>query len=350
MNEMSKVLGVVAMEPKGEYSSSTYYEKLNVVTYEGSSYVAIKASNGVEPNNTEYWQLLSEKGKDQELPRNSKYIGYIYAAEQNKQSIEYITELLTRYKNAGFKESQMLININNDGSIKEDASKFSGYNTIANELNIPITSIKFHGKYTATGYQEAILDCLEYFPNVDTVFVFNEQSDKVYNNGLNLPNIIKSNFSNVKKVGFTVAYNMAFINNDTSTSNWNEIGEYYDLIGVNVYPSCSSYNDAPLCDYEKVLEAFNNPKFLLPWKKEIWVTESGVLPYWQMMELPENYDSTLLTDTTKTTEPQYLFYRALNESNIAKMAKKIIPWYIESGMSDENHELFDILENIITNR
>lgn len=57
-NEMSIVLGTVAMEPKGEYNSETYYEKLNTVLYNDSTYMAKKASTGVLPTNTEYWQLI----------------------------------------------------------------------------------------------------------------------------------------------------------------------------------------------------------------------------------------------------------------------------------------------------
>ena len=39
MNEqMSVVLGTVAMEPKGEYSAEAYYEKLNTVLYNDSTY------------------------------------------------------------------------------------------------------------------------------------------------------------------------------------------------------------------------------------------------------------------------------------------------------------------------
>jgi len=57
-NQISEVLGVVAMEPKGEYNADTFYEKLNVVTYNKSSYVAKQKTQGNLPTNTTYWQLL----------------------------------------------------------------------------------------------------------------------------------------------------------------------------------------------------------------------------------------------------------------------------------------------------
>ena len=52
----------IAPLPKGEYSSSATYAKLDVVSYNGSSYMAIKAvPTGTVPTNTTYWQLLAEK-------------------------------------------------------------------------------------------------------------------------------------------------------------------------------------------------------------------------------------------------------------------------------------------------
>lgn len=250
----------------------------------------------------------------------------------------------------GFKESQMTIYINNDGTLTEDKTKFTEYNNIANSLNIPITSVKFHGKYNAINYQNTILDVLTYFPNATTVFVLNEQLDKVFEYGLGYPSVIKNNFPNIKKVGFTTNYNSGFYGNNVTQSQWESIINVYDVLGVHMYPSVSSFSNPSNCSYDKVINSFNNPTFICPWTKEIWITESGVLPYWQMMELPENYLHDKLTDKTFNTEPQKIFFRALNNCNMAQRATKIIPWFIESGMSDPKHELFDILENIIKNR
>lgn len=288
--------------------------------------------------------------KVDELSRNNRYVAYIFCDNEYRQTIAYVTELLERSANAGFKESQMTIHINNDGTLVEDKAKFIQYNDIANKLNIPIKSVKFHGNYSATNYESVIIDCLNYFPDCEVVFVFNEQSQHIYQHGLSLPTLIKTAFSNVKKVGFTFAYNQAFVNNNITNSQMNSISEAYDLIGVHMYPSCSTYVDSANCTYERVLNAFNEPSFLLNWNKEIWLTESGVLPYWQMMELPENYDYSVLTDRTRTCEPQYLFFRALNNCNFAQRCKKIVPWYLESGMSDPKHELFDILHDIMLGR
>lgn len=62
MSRIYRTLGTVAMTPKGEYDSSAYYERLDIVIYNGSSYVAIQSTNGNLPTNTTYWQLLAQKG------------------------------------------------------------------------------------------------------------------------------------------------------------------------------------------------------------------------------------------------------------------------------------------------
>lgn len=54
-------LGPVGINPRGEYNSETEYEKLDVVTYQGSSYVAKQSVVGQVPT-TEYWQKLVSGG------------------------------------------------------------------------------------------------------------------------------------------------------------------------------------------------------------------------------------------------------------------------------------------------
>ena len=42
-------LGKIGLKPRGEYSASAAYEKLDFVNYEGSSYVALENCIGVSP-------------------------------------------------------------------------------------------------------------------------------------------------------------------------------------------------------------------------------------------------------------------------------------------------------------
>ena len=55
-------LGRVCIVPKGTWSNATAYTKLDVVTYQGSSYMAIQNNTNKQPTNTSYWLLLAQKG------------------------------------------------------------------------------------------------------------------------------------------------------------------------------------------------------------------------------------------------------------------------------------------------
>lgn len=49
---------------KGAYSGATAYVIDDAVSYNGSSYICIQASTGNLPTDTNYWQLLAQKGAD----------------------------------------------------------------------------------------------------------------------------------------------------------------------------------------------------------------------------------------------------------------------------------------------
>jgi len=48
----------------GEYNPSTTYYKYNIVSFDGSTYMAIRETQGDSLDDTFYWQLLSERGRD----------------------------------------------------------------------------------------------------------------------------------------------------------------------------------------------------------------------------------------------------------------------------------------------
>lgn len=61
---MSRVitLGPVGFKPTGAYNNTREYKKLDVVIYQGSSYIAKSDSIGQLPTNTTYWEMLVQKG------------------------------------------------------------------------------------------------------------------------------------------------------------------------------------------------------------------------------------------------------------------------------------------------
>ena len=55
-------LGKVALTPRGAYSSTTTYEKLDVITHNGSSYIVLQSCTGQTPPNATYYQAIASKG------------------------------------------------------------------------------------------------------------------------------------------------------------------------------------------------------------------------------------------------------------------------------------------------
>lgn len=58
-------IGKIGMTPKGTYNASTAYEKLDVVSYNGSSYVALDNCTGIAPTNTSKWMILAQGNASQ---------------------------------------------------------------------------------------------------------------------------------------------------------------------------------------------------------------------------------------------------------------------------------------------
>ena len=55
-------LGKVAYTPRGEYAADKTYQPLDVVSYEGSSYVALAETTGVLPTDETYFALVAARG------------------------------------------------------------------------------------------------------------------------------------------------------------------------------------------------------------------------------------------------------------------------------------------------
>ena len=77
-----RTLGPVGLNPLGDYNSQTEYEKLDVVLYQDSSYIALKPVQGIVPTNAEYWQKLVsggyESGSTLERPTSNIMVGKLY--------------------------------------------------------------------------------------------------------------------------------------------------------------------------------------------------------------------------------------------------------------------------------
>ena len=51
-------LGQVGLNPRGAYDSATAYNRLDCVSYDGSSYIALAVNTGIASTNTSTWYAL----------------------------------------------------------------------------------------------------------------------------------------------------------------------------------------------------------------------------------------------------------------------------------------------------
>lgn len=131
-------LGRVAMISKGEYSSATSYERLDIVTYEGSSYVCKKDSIGNLPTNTEYFDVLAEKGQNGQ-DGHTPIKGTDYWNTQDKQEIvtDVETDLqptITAIQNTADTAERIARGANQSLSFSNYQAMITTFNSLANNV------------------------------------------------------------------------------------------------------------------------------------------------------------------------------------------------------------------------
>ena len=62
MAETSMNLGRVSLVPRGVYNAAVQYERLDIVQYEGASYLVLRSVQGVTPTDGTDYMLLAAKG------------------------------------------------------------------------------------------------------------------------------------------------------------------------------------------------------------------------------------------------------------------------------------------------
>lgn len=62
-NTQTQTLGVVANVPMGDWNATTPYQKLNMVRYNGATYIATQANTNIAPTTSSVWQLVNTDGR-----------------------------------------------------------------------------------------------------------------------------------------------------------------------------------------------------------------------------------------------------------------------------------------------
>ena len=275
--------------------------------------------------------------------QNSKFMCPLFFDTDERQSEQYIAGYIKLARKLGFGSCQMLAHIDN-GVVMQKQNTFVWANKYATMYNVPITSLKVHGTVDSN-YISTALPLLDYFPNLKTVFIINEQFADVKNHTDFVVKIKEKN--NKLKVGITADTTQCFWSGpNISPSDMAIIENNFDILGVNFYPSCNNFYSSDL-NPDKMQAKINNQVLSLPWNKEIWVTECGVLPYEQFLCQPWEYDFTKITNKNKNTYAQYLFYSCCFNHPVLKNAEIVIPWYFENWYDINDTEFLNKMKNLI---
>lgn len=151
----STILGRVGMLPKGAWSEATAYEKLDVVSNNGNSFVALKPSTGIQPTNTEYWMALTE---------NQPFIDNANAAKEAAQQAAASAQNAVNQANQAIQAANTAAtNANNAAQAANTAAQTA--NTAAQQLQ---------GQYTELQEQIGNLSSLETSNKQNLVAAINE--------------------------------------------------------------------------------------------------------------------------------------------------------------------------------
>jgi hypothetical protein len=275
--------------------------------------------------------------------QNSKFMCPLFFDVDERQSEQYIAGYIKLARELGFGSCQMLAHIDN-GVVMQKQNTFVWANKYATMYNVPITSLKVHGTVDSN-YISTALPLLDYFPNLKTVFIINEQFADTKNHTDFAVKIKEKN--NKLKVGITADTMLCFSNTPSiSPSDMAIIENNFDILGVNFYPSCNNFYSSDL-NPDMMQAKINNQTFTLSWNKEIWVTECGVLPYEQFLCQPWEYDFDKITNKTKNTYAQYLFYSCCFNHPVLKNAEIVVPWFFENWYDTNDTEFLNKMKNLI---
>ena len=173
-------LGKIIMTPKGVYNNSTAYEFLDVITYNGSSYVCKQASTGNLPT-TDYWQLLANQG-------DKPVVGVDYFTEDDKKEIadsviesssEDTDELFNALPSNTATGTE--INISDSINCRCIETKFNGISIQDGEPNpttpVEIESLGYENLFTTS---EVWFSGIPTYNEVDNIFTFHRDAGADY--------------------------------------------------------------------------------------------------------------------------------------------------------------------------
>jgi hypothetical protein len=218
-----------------------------------------------------------------------------------------------------------------------------------------VDTLKFHctvddlatNLVTQIDYQNSIYTILNSIgDNFENVIILNERAD-VHNNPDNTTycvNLIQS----IQTRGFNVGISFQGENEALECMQvYNQVFNLLDIIGINCYPSISvemqatSRNDSVYA-WDIKIRSLSFIKSKYPDKKVV-ISETGILPFWEMLADPWMYDITGKTPASEQVVILFLF--GLFENTFASVVDETWFWFLDMPIVDENVKQLYNFEN-----
>ena len=267
------------------------------------------------------------------------HFSYVTGVEK-PNSIAEITNQLTKHKTFCYDGMVVMATIERLSSgelgIKEGMECLKNYFNIAKELGINVRCLKFHqdnSNWDASFRSEyativkATVNELTKLYDFDYVTLFNEAVRLVYTADTNIQNYVTSLCSEVRQTGHLVGITgLGFEQHLTYPYllNCQDAIFPFDYRRISYKDKETTYEDCRLA-YEELA------KQLVYWRKKlgkpIIISETGILPYWEMFRNPVYY-ATNDWQVDNSGEIQKMFYTYLFENkDINRAVDEVWLWY-----------------------
>ena len=267
------------------------------------------------------------------------HFSYVTGVEK-PNSIAEITNQLTKHKTFCYDGMVVMATIERLSSgelgIKEGMECLKNYFNIAKELGINVRCLKFHqdnSNWDASFRSEyativkATVNELTKLYDFDYVTLFNEAGGLVYTADTGIQNYVTSLCSEVRQTGHLVGITgLGFEEHLTYPYllNCQDAIFPFDYRRISYKDKETTYEDCRLA-YEELA------KQLVYWRKKlgkpIIISETGILPYWEMFRNPVYY-ATNDWQVDNSGEIQKMFYTYLFENkDINRAVDEVWLWY-----------------------
>lgn len=126
-------IGKVSLTPRGAYNASTAYEYLDIVTFNGASYIVLQSVIGVAPPNDTYYQLIAAKGDTGANGQSPTISVGTVSSSGDSVSIENVGTNVNAVFNFNIPQGSLLVTLtydDNESSWSTDTSAVEIYSAV----------------------------------------------------------------------------------------------------------------------------------------------------------------------------------------------------------------------------